>query len=125
LPLQTDIQFEANELKKIKFKLPQHYSALLLNKSSARIKFNVSVTLGLIDVGFQNNVCMVVQNMSDKPLTLYAGTALAQLYVLKSKIPIFIEENFQKTSDEVVSDLLVTNSKPLKTNPPRFTFNKF
>jgi hypothetical protein len=37
--------------------------------------------------------------MSQKPLTLYAGTALAQLYVLKSKIPTFIENDFQQTSD--------------------------
>jgi hypothetical protein len=45
LPLQSDIHFEANDLKKIdlkiKFKLPQHYSALLLNKHRFHnVRFN-------------------------------------------------------------------------------------
>jgi hypothetical protein len=63
---------------------------------------------------------MVVQNMSDKPLTLYAGTALAQLYVLKSKIPIFIEEDFQKTSDRGSFGSTGNEFETVKNEPSSF-----
>ena len=74
---------------KIKFQFPKKYCALLLNKSSARIKYNISVQLGLIDVGYTNYVETVIQNMSPHPTQIPTGTAVAQLLLIKSKVPSF------------------------------------
>ena len=93
IPLQEDVHLKPHELKKInlkvKFIFPKHYCALLMNKSSARIKYNVQVQLGLIDVGYSDFVQMVVQNMTENDIILQAGTAVAQLLLLKAKIPKF------------------------------------
>jgi dUTPase len=70
-----------------------------MNKSSARINFNVSVTLGLIDIGYNEFVEVVIQNMLDSENILPAGTAVAQLLVIKNKIPEFKNEWFQITSN--------------------------
>jgi len=93
LPLQEDVEIQPSECVKIdlgvKIILPKHYCALLMNKSSARVKYGIQVYLGLIDVGFHNYMQTVIQNVTDKPITLKAGTAVAQLLVIKSKIPDF------------------------------------
>jgi dUTPase len=101
IPFQNKIILKPYELQKsnlgIKFKFPKHYCGILMNKSSARIKFNVSVTLGLIDIGFNDFVEVVIQNMLDSDNILPAGTAVAQLLVIKKKIPEFKNEWFQIT----------------------------
>jgi dUTPase len=96
IPLQETIKFEPYEIKKvnlkIKFQFPKNHCALLMNKSSARTKYNVNVQLGLIDVGYHDFVMAVIQNTLNKPVVLYAGTAVAQLLLLPAKIPEFREE---------------------------------
>ena len=96
LPFQEDVFLAPHELKKVnlgvQFQLPKHFCALLMNKSSARLKYEITVTLGLIDKGFQDYIQVVIQNMSKKPLILPAGTAVAQLLLIKSKIPDFVPE---------------------------------
>lgn len=93
LPLQEECVLEPMEFKKVdlgvKIILPQSYCAFLMNKSSARVKYGVHVFLGLIDVGFHNFLQMVIQNVTDKKVTLPAGTAVSQLLVIKSRIPKF------------------------------------
>jgi dUTPase len=93
LPLQHDVYMEPHELKKInlgiQFQLPIHYCALLLNKSSARTKFCVNVQLGLIDVNYHDYIILVVQNMTNEPLILPKGIALAQLLIIPNQIPQF------------------------------------
>jgi dUTPase len=77
---------------KIRFQFLQNHCALPMNKSSARTKYNISVQLGLIDVGYHDYVKAVLQNMDNKPTTLYAGTAVAQLLLLPAHIPYFQDE---------------------------------
>ncbi|RPH76321.1 MAG: hypothetical protein EHM77_09320, partial [Planctomycetaceae bacterium] len=96
IPLQETVHFKPYELKKvnlgIKFIFPKNYCALLMNKSSARIKYNVQVQLGLIDVGYSDYVQTVLQNMTNSNISLPAGIAVAQLLLIKSKIPEFSPE---------------------------------
>jgi dUTP pyrophosphatase len=93
LPLQDHVHFLPFELKKvnlgIKLQIPQNHCALLMNKSSARVKYFVNVQLGLIDVGYHDYVIAVIQNMTDKHMTLAQGIAVAQLLILPSIIPKF------------------------------------
>jgi len=60
IPLQETIDFGPLELKKIdlriRFQIPKHHCGLLMNKSSARTKYGVSVQLGLINVGYHGYV---------------------------------------------------------------------
>ena len=69
LPLQNEISLEPMEYKKIdlgvKIILPKGYCALLINKSSARVKFGIHVFLGLIDIGFHDYMQTVIQNVTD------------------------------------------------------------
>jgi dUTPase len=96
IPLQENVHFKPYEIKKvnlkIKFQFPKHHCALLMNKSSARTVFNINVQLGLIDVGYHDYVIAVLQNMSEEPNILYAGTAVTQLLLLPAKIPHFNDE---------------------------------
>jgi len=91
LPLQKIELFEPHELKKInlgiKFQIPTNYCALLINKSSARTNFHVNVQLGLIDVGYHDYVIAVIQNMTDQPLILQQGIAVAQLLIIPNQLP--------------------------------------
>ena len=48
--------------------------------------------LGLIDIGYHNYVAAVIQNMTEKEIILKKGTAVAQLLLIKAKIPQFINE---------------------------------
>jgi dUTPase len=93
LPLQQFEYFQPYETKKvnlgIKFQLPENHCALLMNKSSARTKYKVNIQLGLIDIGYHDFVIAVIQNMTDEPIMLDKGTAVAQLLLLPSKIPSF------------------------------------
>jgi len=95
LPFQENILLRPNELKKVnlgvRFKLPKGHCALIMNKSSARISYYISVTLGLIDIGFTNYLQTVIQNMSDKDVVLTAGMAVAQLLVIPSHIPEIVD----------------------------------
>ena len=65
IPLQKDEIFAPYELKKvdlkIRFQFPKNHCALLINKSSARLKYEVNVQLGLIDIGYHNYVAAVIQ----------------------------------------------------------------
>ena len=96
IPLQEDVHFTPYEIKKvnlkIKFQFPRNHCALLMNKSSARTKYDINVQLGLIDVGYHDYVIAVLQNMRDKPNILYSCTAVAQLLLLPAKIPEFRDE---------------------------------
>jgi transposase InsO family protein len=58
-----------------------------MNKSSALIKYKITVVLGLIDVGYTNFIQVVIQNTTDGPLTLQKGTAVCQLLIMQSEIP--------------------------------------
>jgi dUTPase len=93
IPLQEKLFLHPAELSKvnlkIRFQLPKHYCGLLMNKSSARVKYNVQVQLGLIDVGFTDYLQIVVQNMSSEIIQINAGIAIAQLLLIKNKIPVF------------------------------------
>ncbi len=123
LPLQQYEYFQPYEMRKInlgiKFQLPENHCALLMNKSSARTKYNVNVQLGLIDIGYHDFVIAVIQNMTDEPIMLDKGTAVAQLLLLPSKIPTFAHhwpisnstrggfgstgQNFEKTSTKNIT----------------------
>jgi dUTPase len=96
IPLQEDEIFAPYELKKvdlkIRFQFPKNHCALLINKSSARLKYEVNVQLGLIDIGYHNYVAAVIQNMTEKEIILKKGTAVAQLLLIKAKIPKFTNE---------------------------------
>jgi dUTPase len=50
------------------------------------------VQLGLIDIGYHNYVAAVIQNMTEKEIILKKGTAVAQLLLIKAKIPQFIND---------------------------------
>ena len=67
-----------------------------MNKSSARTKFHVQVQLGLIDVDYHNYIIIVIQNMTNQPLTLPKGIAVAQLLIVPNPIPQF-ENNWPHT----------------------------
>lgn len=103
LPFQEDVILQPHQVLKVdlgvQFQLPKHFCALLMNKSSARMKYNISVTLGLIDIGYTNFLQTVIQNMSNEKVVLPAGTAVAQLLLLPSQIPSFENTWPQPTSD--------------------------
>ena len=86
IPLQEDEIFAPYELKKvdlkIRFQFPKHHCALLINKSSARLKYEVNVQLGLIDIGYHNYIATVIQNMTEREIILKKGTAVAQLLLI-------------------------------------------
>jgi hypothetical protein len=63
-----------------------------MNKSSARLKYNVQIQLGLIDVGYSDTVQAVIQNMLNEKLILEAGLAVAQLLLLPAPIPEFTSD---------------------------------
>ena len=63
-----------------------------MNKSSARIKYNMQIQLGLIDIGYSDYVQTIIQNMTNNPITITAGTALTQLLLIKNKIPTYTQE---------------------------------
>jgi len=56
----------------------------------------VNVQLGLINVGFNDYVQAVVQNMSQEIITLRQGTAVAQLLLIKAKLPTFVDNQASK-----------------------------
>ena len=60
-----------------------------MNKSSARTKYFVNVQLGLIDVGYHGYIIAVIQNVTNSPIKLKKGKAVAQLLILPSQIPDF------------------------------------
>jgi dUTPase len=103
IPLQNDEIFQPLELKKvdleIKFLLPKNHCALLMNKSSARTKYNVNVQLGLIEVGFNNYVQAVIQNTTNQEIILKKGTAVAQLLLIPATIPTFTYNEFTENSE--------------------------
>jgi dUTPase len=105
IPIQTDELFQPYELKKvdlaIKFQIPRNYCALLRSKTSTRTKHNISIQLGLIDVGYHNYVTIVIQNISENPTLLEKGTAVAQLILTKARIPSLpdITQETLSTSD--------------------------
>ena len=95
MPFQNEIILKPMECKKIdlgiKIILPKKYCALLVNKSSARLKYKVHVYLGLIDVGYHDFMQVVIQNMSSETVVIPEGHAVSQLLIIKSKIPKYIE----------------------------------
>jgi dUTPase len=101
LPFQESVSLHPNEIKKvplfIKFQLPPNYVALLINKSSARLKFNIAVTLGLIDVNFHDQIQVVIQNMAQTFVQLPAGVAVCQLLVFPSPL-LSLKNNWPYTS---------------------------
>ena len=56
-----------------------------MNKSAARIKYNMQIQLGLIDIGYSDYVQTIIQNMTNNPITITAGTALTQLLLIKTE----------------------------------------
>ena len=96
LPLQEDVILYPFECKKIDLKikiiLPKNHCAILINKSSARIKYNIHVTIGLIDNNFKGYIACVIQNLAEEKIIINAGIALSQLLIIESKIPKFIEK---------------------------------
>jgi dUTPase len=96
IPLQEPLTLQPGELIKtdlqVRFQFPKHYCALLMNKSSARVKYQVQIQLGLIDVGYSDFLQTVIQNMSNETIYIPAGIALVQLLLIKSKIPTFTKE---------------------------------
>jgi len=91
LPFQEEIILRPNELRKvnlgIKVKLPYGHCALLINRSSARVKHGIHVQLGLIDIGFTDYLQVVIQNLNTEEVKLSEGMAVAQLLVMPSNIP--------------------------------------
>jgi dUTPase len=91
IPFQKSIKLEPHETKKvplgIKFLMPKKLCALLMNKSSALIKYKVKVVLGLIDYGFSSELQVVLENTLNKPLELPEGVSVCQLLLLPSKVP--------------------------------------
>ena len=61
----------------VKIILPKGYCALLINKSSARVKFGIHVFLGLIDIGFHDYMQTVIQNVTDEKVVLPAELQFA------------------------------------------------
>jgi hypothetical protein len=59
-----------------------------MNKSSARLKYNVNIQLGLINIGYHNYVSAIIQNMTAEGIILRKGTTVAQILPIKCKIPI-------------------------------------
>ena len=92
VPLQEEIILQPNEIKKVKlgirFLIPIKYCGLLMNKSSALIKYRIKVTLGLIDYGFNGELQTVLENSSNSITHVKAGTALCQLLVLPAETPM-------------------------------------
>ena len=112
LPFQSDIHLQPFETKKIdlmiQIQMPKNYCALLINKSSARTKFDIAVTLGLIDYAYTSFIQIVIQNMSDFARIIPAGTAVSQLLIIKSKIPNFV--NFWNNPEEIRGSYGSTNN---------------
>jgi dUTPase len=92
VPLQEEITLQPNEIRKVKlgirFLIPIKYCGLLMNKSSALIKYKIKVTLGLIDYGFNGELQTVLENSSNSITHVKAGTALCQLLVLPAETPM-------------------------------------
>jgi len=91
LPMQEALIINPGEVIKtnlrISFKIPKHHCGLLLGKSSAKTKYGISITLGLIDIGFRNEVCAVLQNICTEAQHIPAGIALCQLLLIPSYVP--------------------------------------
>ena len=85
-----------------------------MNKSSARIKYNMQIQLGLIDIGYSDYVQTIIQNMTNNPVTITAGTALTQLLLIKNKIPTYTQEWPHKKSSRDHSDRQVKTSNKYK-----------
>ena len=96
-----------------------------MNKSSARIKYNMQILLGLIDIGYSDYVQTIIQNMTNNPVTITAGTALTQLLLIKNKIPTYTQEwphkkssrgSFGSTGHDFQQiQQTITTTKPLQT----------
>jgi dUTPase len=95
LPFHNDVLLEPYQILKVnlgcRLQFPDHFCGLLLNKSSALTTYNIQVHCGLIDVGYTGEIQAVIENKSSQPQTLVAGTAVVQLLVIPSPIPVFQE----------------------------------
>jgi dUTPase len=91
LPFQKEVSMNPNETQKIglgvRFLIPEGHCALLMNKSSALPKYKVKIILGLIDVGYNQEIVAVVQNATKHTINIPRGTAVCQLLLLPAKIP--------------------------------------
>jgi hypothetical protein len=58
-----------------------------MNKSSALPKNKVKIILGLIDVGYNQEIVAVVQKATKHTINIPRGTAVCQLLLLPAKIP--------------------------------------
>jgi len=91
LPLQENIVIKPGETAtvglKVKLQIPENYCGLLMNRSSALPKHKIRVTLGLIDTAYQNEIKVVLENITKTKITLKAGIALCQFLLLPSKVP--------------------------------------
>jgi dUTPase len=103
LPFHDNVLLNPYQILKVSLgcclQFPVHFCGLLLNKSSALPTYNIQVHCGLIDVGYTGEIQAVIENKSSQPQTLVAGTAVVQLLVIPSPIPVFQETN-QLTSIE-------------------------
>lgn len=60
-------------------KLPIHISALVHGKSTWARKGLMVEAAGLVDPGFDGTITLELKNLSDLPIPLYAGAAIAQM----------------------------------------------
>ncbi len=97
LPFHDDVLLNPYQIFKgslgCRLQFPVHFCGLLLNKSSSLPTYNIQVHCGLIDVGYTGEIQAVIENKSSQPQTLVAGTAVVQLLVIPSPIPVFQETN--------------------------------
>ena len=91
IPLQADLKLKSKEIKKanlgIRVIIPNKFCGLLMNKSSALTKYNIKVTLGLIDYGYNGELQTVLENDSASDVIIKAGTAFCHLLVLPAEAP--------------------------------------
>jgi dUTPase len=95
IPLQNTITIQKSSFLKvdlyIRFKIPSGYCMILMNKSSAKVKFKINIITGLIDVNYRNYLQVVIENFNDFSIQLNAGTAVAQVILLPCPTPKILE----------------------------------
>jgi dUTP pyrophosphatase len=88
--VDTGLRFES---------LEDGYFIRLASRSGLALKHNIEVGAGTVDNGYRGNICVLLRNLSDTPVTLPAGSRIAQMIFTPYARPISVE-----TADQVTDE---------------------
>lgn len=79
--------------------IPDGYVGLVWDKSGRALKDGLKTMAGVVDAGYRGEVCVVVVNLSDTPVTIERHHKVAQLLIQPVASPtIEVVESLSRTS---------------------------